>query len=87
MPPRKRKQAARQTDAEPPPDPSAAAPSSAGGLNPAKMTVAKLREELERRGLETQGKKAELVARLQADIKTEGETDAPAAKKTKTEVS
>ena len=86
MPPRKRKQAARKTDADPPPDPPAAA-SSSSGLNPAKMTVAKLREELERRGLDTQGKKAELVARLQADIEAEGETAAPAAKKTKTEVS
>ena len=62
MPPRKRKQAARK---EPEPDPPAAAEAA---LDPAKMTVAALREELDSRGLETRGKKAELVARLQAEL-------------------
>ena len=61
MPPRKRKQAARQ-EAEPDP------PAAAADLDPAKMTVAQLREELDSRGLETRGKKAELVARLQAEL-------------------
>ena len=61
MPPRKRKQAARQ---EPTLDPS----SSSSSVEPAKMTVAALREELDSRGLDTRGKKAELVARLQAEL-------------------
>ena len=64
MPPRKRKQAARQDTVL---DPSSAAASSVS-VDPTKMTVAALREELESRGLETRGKKAELVARLQAEL-------------------
>ena len=67
MPPRKRKQAARQKTE---PDP----PAAASALDPAKMTVAELREELDSRGLDTRGKKAELVARLQAELAGSGST-------------
>ena len=55
MPPRKRKEKA---------EPS----SSSSDLNPAKMKVAELRDELESRGLDTSGKKAELAARLEAAL-------------------
>ena len=87
MPRRKRKQVAAK--ANPPPDPApqpaeARAHSPAGSeLNPAKMTVAQLREELETRGEETRGRKAELVARLQAAVEA-GDASEPPAKKTKT---
>ena len=55
---------------------------------PAKMTVAELRKELQTRGLDTNGKKAELVARLEEALKGSGEDNTgmpPRAKKTKTE--
>ena len=74
MPPRKRKQAARQ---ETEPDP----PAAASALDPAKMTVAALREELDSRGLDTCGKKAELVARLQAELAGSGSTQGPSPTK------
>ena len=65
MPPRKRKRAAREPPADPPATSAAAA---ASDLVPAKMTVAALREELDSRDLDTRGKKAELVARLEAEL-------------------
>jgi poly [ADP-ribose] polymerase len=40
-----------------------------------KLTVAKLKEELTKRGLETDGKKADLVSRLEEDDNTNGEGD------------
>jgi len=59
--------------------------------DPAKMTVAELKKELQDRGLDTSGKKAELVARLQgATSSSKGGTDStdagepPRAKKQKT---
>lgn len=75
MPPRKRKQAARAAKGKDAP------PAEEPALQPAKMGVAALRQELESRGLETGGKKAELVARLQAVL-----AGPPPAKKAKTEV-
>ena len=60
-PRRKRKQPAKEETKQ-------ETPVAAGELEPAKMTVAALREALEERGLETQGRKAELVARLQAKL-------------------
>lgn len=82
MPPRKRKQAARDTAPDPPAN-------SASSLEPAKMTVAALREELDSRGLDIRGKKAELVARLAAELagSTEGPspTKKPKKEETKTE--
>ena len=87
MPRRKRKQAAAKASPTPDPAPQPAevrADSPAGsGLNAAKMTVAQLREELEARGEETRGKKAELVARLQAAIEEEGDAREPPSEKTK----
>ena len=58
---------------------------------PAKMTVAELKKELQDRGLDTSGKKAELVARLEeAKISNKSAPstdsgDAPKPKKQKTE--
>ena len=52
MPPRKRKQA-------PEPEPVVS------DVEPSKMKVAELKEELKKRGLETSGKKGELVSRLE----------------------
>ena len=50
-------------------------PASAAGsgpqVDPSKLKVQELREELENRGLETEGKKAELVARLEEALKGE----------------
>ena len=63
MPPRKRK------------EPQA---SSSTDVVPAKMKVAELREELESRGLDSTGKKAELVARLEVALPA-----APPSKKEK----
>lgn len=45
--------------------------SGGSSLEPSKMKVGDLREELEKRGLETSGKKAELVARLEDALKGE----------------
>lgn len=39
-------------------------------LDPSAMKVADLKEELEKRGLETTGKKAELLARLEDALKS-----------------
>ena len=39
-------------------------------LNPSAMKVAELKEELEKRGLETNGRKAELLARLEDALKS-----------------
>lgn len=76
MPPRKRKQAARETASDPP------AESASSSLEPAKMTVAMLREELDSRGLDTRGKKAELVARLEAELAgTSGPSQGPSPTK------
>ena len=58
---------------------------------PAKMTVAELKKELQDRGLDTSGKKAELVARLEgAKTSSKGAVstdsgEAPKTKKQKTE--
>lgn len=76
MPPRKRRLAARKIA----PGPSAASASSS--VEPAKMTVAVLREELDSRGLDTRGKKAELVARLEAELAgTSGSSKGPSPTK------
>ena len=82
MPGRKRKQE-DTTDS--------GATASAPAKDPAKMTVAELKKELQDRGLDTSGKKAELVARLQgATSSSKGGTDStdagepPSAKKQKT---
>lgn len=58
---------------------------------PAKMIVAELRKELQVRGLDTSGRKAELVPRLEEALKGTDEVDTkpsgapPRAKKAKTE--
>ena len=58
---------------------------------PAKMTVAELRKELQARGLDTSGKKADLVPRLEEALKDTDEAEAgpseipPSAKKAKTD--
>ena len=58
---------------------------------PAKMTVAELRKELQARGLDTSGRKAELVPRLEEALKGTDETETgpseipPSAKKAKTD--
>ena len=44
-------------------------------VKPGKMKVAELRQALEERGLETSGKKAELVARLEAALTTGGKEE------------
>ena len=58
MPPRKRKTA---PEPEPP----------ASDLEPSKMKVAELKEELTKRGLEISGKKADLMARLEEAMELE----------------
>ncbi|XP_065900945.1 protein mono-ADP-ribosyltransferase PARP3-like [Dysidea avara] len=84
MPGRKRKQ-------EDTTDAGAAAAASAPAKEPGKMTVAELKKELQDRGLDTSGKKAELVARLEgATSSSKSGTDStdagkpPSAKKQKT---
>jgi len=58
---------------------------------PVKMTVAELRKELQTRGLDTSGKKAELVPRLEEALKGTEEVDVkssgapPSSKKAKTD--
>jgi len=90
MPGRKRKQTQDETDNAP------ATTSSTKQDEPAKkpaakMTVAKLKKELQDCGLDTSGKKAELIARLEgaksAQKKTEDSTDSgePKPKKQKTQ--
>lgn len=56
MPPRKRKQPATEPE------------SVTADLDPAKLKVAELKEELEKRGLDSTGKKADLVSRLEDAI-------------------
>ena len=78
MPGRKRKQE-DMTDS--------GAASSTSAKVPAKMTVAELKKELQDRGLDTGGKKAELVVRLEGAISTlKGDIDTsepPSTKKQK----
>ena len=62
MPPRKRKQA---------PEP---APAVKCDVEPSKMKVAGLKEELKKRGLETSGKREELVSRLEKALEDYGES-------------
>ena len=54
----------------PPKKRSSPASASDTSLEPSKMKVSGLREELEKRGLETTGKKAELVKRLEDALKS-----------------
>ncbi len=61
MPPRKRK-----TAPAPEPEPPAS------DLEPSKMKVAELKEELTKRGLEISGKKADLLARLEEALEDNG---------------
>ena len=44
---------------------AAGATAAAASIDPSKLKVAELKEELEKRGLDTSGKKAELVSRLE----------------------
>ena len=53
MPPKKRQAASGSTS------------TAAASIDPSKLKVAELKEELEKRGLDTSGKKAELVSRLE----------------------
>ena len=86
MPGRKRKQQDSTDDAA-----ATATPTKQdepAGKPPAKMTVVELKKELQDRGLDTSGKKAELAARLEGANKSADSTDtgeAPKAKKQKTE--
>ena len=43
-------------------------------VEPSKMKVAELKEELKKRGLETSGKKGELVSRLEKALEDDGES-------------
>ena len=49
----------------PPKKRQAASATAATSIDPSKLKVAELKEELEKRGLDTSGKKAELVSRLE----------------------
>lgn len=55
-----------------PPKKRATPPGS--GVEPSKMKVGDLKEELEKLGLETLGKKADLVSRLEDALKNQGKT-------------
>jgi len=82
MPARKRKQVAEEESTDD------ACKESA--KEPAKMTVAELRKELQTRNLDTTGRKAELVSRLEDALKGSDETDSgqpPSAKKAKVDSS
>ena len=84
MPGRKR----RQVDEE---EKSSDVAKQQDSKEPAKMTVAELRKELQARGLDTSGKKAELIPRLEEALKGTDKDDAgpsekpPSTKKAKTE--
>ncbi len=61
-------------------NPATAVSGGGGGgsqIEPAKLKVVELRTELENRGLETEGKKAELVARLEDALKAESGKSPP----------
>ena len=81
MPGRKRKQVDEGSDVT----------NKQGSKEPTKMTVAELKKELQARGLDTSGKKAELVPRLEEALKGTDEADGgpsevpPSAKKAKTD--
>ena len=82
MPARKRKQVADEESTDD--------ASKQGAKEPAKMTVAELRKELLARNLDTTGRKAELVSRLEGALKGSDETDSeqpPSAKKAKVDSS
>lgn len=85
MPGRKRKQQQKSSD-----DVTAATTSTKqdepAKKPPAKMTVAELKKELQDCGLDTSGKKAELVARLEGatNQKTTDSGEPPKSKKQKT---
>ena len=86
MPGRKRKQQESTDDAG-----AASTSTQPAKKPPNKMTVAELKKELQDRGLDTSGKKAELVARLEgAKTSSKGAVstdsgEAPKTKKQKTE--
>lgn len=60
MPPKKRSQ------------PQTATNGGDTSVVPSKMKIGELKEELEKRGLDTAGKKAELVARLEDALQSQG---------------
>ena len=81
MPGRKRKQVDEEDDVT----------NKKESKEPSKMTVAELRKELQARGLDTSGKKAELIPRLEEALKGTDEAHGgpseapPSAKKAKTD--
>lgn len=77
MPPRKRKQVVREETT------ATTDQSTSSTIEPAKMTVVVLKEELDSRGLDTRGKKAELVARLQAELIGSSKGSSPTKKSRK----
>ena len=84
MPGRKRKQLDEEKE-------SSDVAKKQDGKEPVKMTVAELRKELQARGLDATGKKADLVSRLEEALKGTDEADTgasempPSAKKAKTD--